>query len=91
MLTMGWFAGSVMSNSNSVLELKKIGIISVPEEICWSRYFGHHKRIDKNIWPRKVIGYEIPGSLPRGRPQLHWREVIARDPNDFNIKKGQLC
>ena len=63
---------------------KKLGIISVPEEIPWRRlrYFGHLHRMDSNVWPRRVNDYMVPGSLPRGPLQLCWSDVITKDLKD---------
>ena len=65
------------------------------------RYFGHFQRMDKNVWPRRVNDYMVPGILPRGRLQLRWSDVITKDLKDLNIRKeladkwvggkGQLC
>ena len=68
-----WICGVRFEQQIRTQELhEKLGIISIPEEIRWCRlrYFGHLKRIDKNVWPRRVNDFVVPGSLSRGRPHL---------------------
>ena len=43
--------------------------------------------MDANALPRRVNDYVIPGSLPRGRPQLRWSDVITKDLKDLNVRK----
>ena len=71
---------------------EKLGIISVTEEIQWCklRYFGHLQRMDKNVVPRRVNDYVVPGILPRGPPKLRWSDVITEDLKDINIGKNLL-
>ena len=68
---------------------EKLDIISLTEEIRWRslRHFGHLRRMDENVWPRRVNCYVVPGILPRGRPQLRWSDVITKDLKDLNIRK----
>ena len=90
---MVWFAGSVVSNLNSVLELKSsteiYGIISGPEEVRWSRlrYVSHLQRMDTNVLPRTVNNYVVLGILPRWRPHLRWGDVITKHLKYINIRK----
>ena len=69
---------------------EKLGIISVTEEIWWCRLtiFGHLQRMDKNVKPRGVNDYVVPGIIPRGHPQLHCSDLITKDLKDLNIRKG---
>ena len=39
--------------------------------------------MDKNVWPRRVNDYVVPGILSRGCPQLH----ITKDLKDLNNNK----
>ena len=85
-----WICGVRLEEHIRTQELhRKLCIISVPEEIRWSRlrYFGHIQRMDTNVWPRKVNDYMLPGSLPRGHPQLYGSDVITKDLKDLNIRK----
>ena len=68
---------------------EKLGIISVAEEIRWHRlrYFGHLQRMDKNVWPRKVNYYVVPGIFPRGHRQLCWSDVSTKSLKDLKIRK----
>ena len=68
---------------------KKLGTISVTEEIQWRRfrYFGHLQRMITNVWKTRINAYVISGSLPRGHPQLCWGDVITKDLRDFKIRK----
>ena len=43
--------------------------------------------MDKNVWPRRVNDYMVPGILPRGHLQLCWSDVITKDLKDLNIRK----
>ena len=43
--------------------------------------------MDKNVWPRRVNDHVIPVSLPRGRPQLGWGDVVIKDLKDLDIRK----
>ena len=67
-----------------------LGIVSVTEEIRWCslRYFGYLWRMDKNVWPRRVNDYVVPGILPRGHPQLRWGDVITKELKDLNIRRS---
>ena len=85
-----WICGVRLEQRIRTQELhEKLGIISVTEEIRWQRlrYLSHLLRMDKNVWPRRVNDYVVPGILPRGRPQLRWSDVITKDLKDLNIRK----
>ena len=85
-----WICGVRLEQGIRTQELhEKLDIMSVTEEIRWRRlaYFGHLQRMDKNVWPRRVNDYIVPGILPRGRPQLHWNDVLTKNLKGLNIKK----
>ena len=85
-----WICGVRLEQRIRTQELhEKLGIISVTEEIRWQRlrYLSHLLRMDKNVWPRRVNDYVVPGILPRGCPQLRWSDVITKDLKDLNIRK----
>ena len=44
--------------------------------------------MDKNVKPRGVNDYVVPGIIPRGHPQLHCSDLITKDLKDLNIRKG---
>ena len=71
-----WICGVRLEQHIRTQELhENLSIISGTEEIQWRRlrYFGHLQKMDKNVWPIRVIDYVVPGILPRGHPQLCWR------------------
>ena len=59
-----WICGVRLEQGITIHELhKKLGIISIPEEIRWGRlrYFGHLQRMDTNVWPTRKVGrYNSP-------------------------------
>ena len=85
-----WICGVRLEQRIRTQELhEQLGIISVTEEIRWHRlrYLSRLLRMNKNVWPRRVNDYVVPGILPRGRPQLCWSDVIIKDLKDLNISK----
>ena len=85
-----WICGVRLERRIRTQELhEKLDIISLTEEIRWRslRHFGHLRRMDENVWPRRVNYYVVPGIFPRGRPQLRWSDVITKDLKDLNIRK----
>ena len=85
-----WICGVQLEQHTRTQELReKLGITSVTEEIKWRRlrYFGHLQRMDKNVWPRRVNDYVVPGIFPRGCPQLCWSDIITKDLKDLKIRK----
>ena len=72
-----WICGVRLERRIRTQELhEKLDVISITEEIRWRslRHFGHLRRMDENVWPRRVNDYVVPGILPRGRPQLRWSD-----------------
>ena len=84
-----WICGVRLEQRINTRTSRKLGIISIPEEIRWCRlrYFGHLQRMDKIVWPRRVNDFVVPGSLPRGRQHLRWSDVITKDLKYLNIRK----
>ena len=63
---------------------EKLGIIREEIRWLWLRYFVHLRRMDKNVWPRKVNDYIVPGIIPRGRPQFRCSDY--KNLKDLNIR-----
>ena len=85
-----WICGVRLEQRIRTQELhEKLGIISVTEEIRWCRLrcLSHLPRMDKNVWPRRVNDYVVPGILPTGHLQLRWSDVITKDLKDLKIRK----
>ena len=84
-----WISGVRLEQRIRNQELhEKLDIISVTEEIRSRRfrYTGHLRRMNKNVWPRKVNDYVVPGILPRGRPNTG-RVARAIMPRKNNSKE----
>ena len=85
-----WICGVRLEQRIRTQELhEKLGIISVTEEIrrCRLRYLNHLPRMDKNVWPRRVNDYVVPGIFPTGHLQLRWSDVITKDLKDLKVRK----
>ena len=42
-------------------------------------WYGHIKRRKPEDMTRTVLGMEMPGKRPRGRPRIRWMDNIRRD------------
>ena len=86
-----WICGVRLEQQNRTqVLLDKLGIVSVEDELCWSRlkYYGHIQRMNDNIWPKRVDNFIITGSLPRGRPQLRLCDAIKKDLTVLDCRKN---
>jgi len=42
---------------------------------------------EDNDWMKKCMEYEVEGSIPRGRPQRTWTEVVQKDCQPCKLNK----
>ena len=87
-----WICSSKLADRDSLHMLRsKLGLASIEEVLRWSRlgWFGHLQRMDKNIWPRKIESFVVPGSYPKGRPRKRWLDCINEDLRHTLLKPEQ--
>ena len=87
-----WICSSKLADRDSLHMLRsKLGLASIEEVLRWSRlrWFGHLQRMDKNIWPRKIESFVVPGSYPKGRPRKRWLDCINEDLRHTHLKPEQ--
>ena len=52
------------------------------------RWYGHLKRRTERYMAREVMEMEIPGNRRRGRPRTKWKDKIAEDMREKQLRDG---
>jgi len=52
------------------------------------QWYGHVLQKEDNDWVKKCVEYEAEGARPRGRPKKTWSEIVEKDYQAHNLKRG---
>ena len=77
-----WIQGiSLKDHVRSEEIRKRLNVMPIVDQVTKRRlsWYGHIKRRKPEDMTRTVLGMEMPGKRPRGRPRIRWMDNIRRD------------
>ncbi|CAH1270813.1 Hypp4454 [Branchiostoma lanceolatum] len=83
-----WICPRKLSETLSTKQLRaKLGVHSVQDVMRSKRlrWYGHLERMDRERWPKRIIGMTVEGRNPRGRPRRKWIDKIKEDLHHLNL------